>query len=286
LRGLFAAHGIRPKSKLGQNFLIDLNLLDLVVRAAEVDSRDLVLEIGTGTGSLTGRLAESAGAVISVEIDRDFHELARQALRGRPNVHLLHLDILKRKNEIAPEVIQSLQKLQHESGFARLKLVANLPYVVATPVIANLLLSELSFERMVVMVQEEIAGRLLAEPGTRDYGALAVLVQSIADVTAVRRRVPPAVFWPRPEVSSAVVSIRPNLAKREQVGDVQRFRNFLRDLYTHRRKNLRGGLSGLPSGRREKAEVDARLNELGIPGTARAEDLDIEQHLRLSNAFG
>src|SRR5262249_3730751 len=122
-------------------------------------------------------------------------------------------------------------------------------------------------------------------PGTKDYGALSVLVQSLADVEAVRSRVPPAVFWPRPEVASAIVMLCPNAAKRAQVGDVQRFRNFLRDLYTHRRKNLRGALAGVPSGRRDKAEVDRILAELGLDGTVRAEELDIAQHLRLCEAF-
>jgi 16S rRNA (adenine1518-N6/adenine1519-N6)-dimethyltransferase len=172
-----------------------------------------------------------------------------------------------------------------EPPFGRhLKLVANLPYAVATPVLSNFLLLELPLERMVATVQWEIAERLVAPPGTRDYGALAVMVQSLADVSLVRR-LPPAAFWPRPQVESAIVCIRPSPAKRAHVGDVARFRGFLRDLYTHRRKNLRGALAGWPSGRRSKDDVDAKLAELGLDGTVRAEDLDLEQHLRLSSAF-
>jgi 16S rRNA (adenine1518-N6/adenine1519-N6)-dimethyltransferase len=286
LRSLLDAHQIHPKNKLGQNFLIDLNLLDLIVRAAEVSRDDLVLEIGSGTGSLTARLADHAGAVLSVEIDPDFHRLAGEAVAGRANVTLLHADVLKNKNTLSPQVMETLDDLRRHSGCSRLKLVSNLPYAVAMPVLSNLLLSDEPFERMVVMVQWEIAERLLARPGTKDYGALTVLVQSLADVDTVRRRVPPAVFWPRPQVASAVMLIRPNAAKRPHVGDVQRFRNFLRDLYSHRRKNLRGALVGLPSGRREKEEVDRKLTELGLDGTVRAEALDIEQHLRLCAAFG
>ena len=131
----------------------------------------------------------------------------------------------------------------------------------------------------------EIAQRLLARPGTRDYGALAVLVQSLAHVELVRQ-LPPAVFWPRPQVASAIVGIRPDAGKRAHVGDVRRLRDFLRDLYTHRRKNLRGALAGLPHGRVDKAEVDRKLAELGLEGTVRAEALDVEQHLRLCSAFG
>lgn len=279
LRGLFAAHGIRPKNKLGQNFLIDLNLIDLLLRTAELTRDDVVLEVGSGTGSLTARLAQEAGRVIAVELDYAFHALTMEAVEERDNVTVLHADILHGKNEINPGVMAVL-----ESQKGRLKLVANLPYAVATPVLSNFLLSNLPFERMVVTVQWEIGERLSATPGTKAYGALSVLVQSLADVEVIRR-LAPSVFWPRPQVESAIVCIRPSAAKREHVGDVQRLRNFLRDLYTHRRKNLRGALLGRPSGRRDKEEVDRKLEELGIPGSVRAEDLDLEQHLRLCNAF-
>jgi 16S rRNA (adenine1518-N6/adenine1519-N6)-dimethyltransferase len=286
LRNLFAARGIHPKNKLGQNFLIDLNLLDVVIRAAELTRDDFVLEVGAGTGSLTARLAEQTGAVLSIEIDADFLTLAKHAVAGRNNVTLVYADVLKNKNQINPGVLGRLHELLPVSACSRLKLVANLPYAVATPVISNFLLSELTFERMVVMVQLEIADRLLATPGSKAYGALAVLIQSIADVEVVRPKVPPAVFWPRPQVASSIIMIRPNAAKRAHVGDVMRLRIFLRDLYTQRRKNLRGALAGLPGRRTEKTAVDRKLAELELPGTIRAEDLDIEQHLRLCASFG
>jgi 16S rRNA (adenine1518-N6/adenine1519-N6)-dimethyltransferase len=282
LRTLFEQRGLRPKNKLGQNFLIDLNLLDVLLRAAELTSADLVLEVGAGTGSLTTRLAAQAGFVLGVEIDAGFYQLASEAVEGYENVRLLQGDILKNKNELNPEILAALHELRQRGK--NLKLVANLPYVVATPVISNFLLSDLPFERMVVTVQWEIAERLMAQPGTKDYGALSVLVQSLADVSLVRR-LPPSVFWPRPQVASAIVLIRPDAARRESVGDVHRFRDFLRDLYSHRRKNLRGALIGWPGGRRDKAEVDRRLAELGLAGTVRAEALNVEQHLRLCEAF-
>jgi 16S rRNA (adenine1518-N6/adenine1519-N6)-dimethyltransferase len=289
VKGLLDSHGLRPKNKLGQNFLIDLNLIDLVVRAAELDRRDLALEVGTGTGSLTARLADLAGAVLSVEVDPDFHSLASELLDERPNVRLLHADALRNKNDLNPAIYEGLVALQQAFGCERVKLVANLPYAVATPVISNLLLSDVPLERMVVTVQWEIAARLAAAPGTADYGALTVLVQSLADVELVRR-LAPSVFWPRPQVESAIVRIVPSAAKRAQVvarvGGVMPFRNFLRDLYVHRRKNLRGALIAWPSGRRDKDAVDRKLAELGLPGTVRAEDLDVEQHLRLCAAFG
>jgi len=285
LRTLFDERGIHPKSKLGQNFLIDLNLLELLLRSAELSPLDLVVEVGSGTGGMTVRLAEVAGAVLAVEVDPAFHELTQELVHGKANVTQLYADVLKRKNEINPAVFTAIADVRTRSGCTNLKLVANLPYSVAVPVVSNFLLSDTLFERMVVTVQWEIAERLLASPGCKDYGALAILVQSVADVTLVRQ-MPPSAFWPRPKVSSAIVQIVPNAAKRAHVGDVQKLRNFLRDLYVHRRKNLRGALAGSPRGNIEKTEVDRKLAELGVEGTVRAEDLDLEQHLRLCAAFG
>lgn len=285
LRSLFQAHGLELKSKLGQSYLIDLNLIDLIVRAAEVGPGDAVLEVGTGTGSLTAKLADHAGAVVTIEIDRTFQPVAQQVVGGRPNVTFLLGDCLESKNRLNPDLLVAWEAAYARHGCSRRKLVANLPYVIATPLVSNLLVSGIVIERMVVMVQWEIAERMRASPGTKDYNALSVLVQSVADVELVRK-VAPSNFFPRPKVDSAIVMIRPNTGKRSKVGDVKRFRDFLRDLYVHRRKNLRQGLTGWPSGRKQKDEVDAKLKELGIDGGVRAEALDVEQHLRLAEAFG
>ncbi len=286
LRNLFEERGLKPKNKLGQNFLIDLNLVDVLLRAGELTRDDVVLEVGSGTGGLTVRLLERAGAVVSVEVDSAFAVLTDEAVRDhRDRVALIHGDALKNKNEMNPDVIHAIGHLKQRTGAPCFKVVANLPYAVAVPVISNVLLSDLDAERLAVTVQWEIAERFTAAVGTKPYGALAVLTQSVADVTVVRR-LPPTVFWPRPLVESAIVLIRPNPAKRANVGDVHRFRAFLRDLYTHRRKNLRGALASLPAGRFGKEEVDAKLAELGIEGTTRAEALDPEQHLRLCGVFG
>ncbi|HET6574696.1 MAG TPA: 16S rRNA (adenine(1518)-N(6)/adenine(1519)-N(6))-dimethyltransferase RsmA [Fimbriiglobus sp.] len=285
LRSLFQAYGLEIKTKLGQNYLIDLNLIDLIVRAAEIDPADAVLEVGTGTGSLTARLADHAGAVVSIEIDRAFQPVARQVVGERPNVTFLLGDCLESKNRLNPDMLAAWEAAFARHGCSRRKLVANLPYVIATPLVSNLLISGIDIERMVVMVQWEIAERMRASPGTKDYNALSVLVQSLADVELMRK-VLPSNFFPRPKVDSAIVMIKPNAGKRVKVGDVKRFRGFLRDLYVHRRKNLRQGLTGWPSGRKPKDEVDAKLKELGIDGGVRAEALDVEQHLRLAAAFG
>jgi 16S rRNA (adenine1518-N6/adenine1519-N6)-dimethyltransferase len=196
----------------------------------------------------------------------------------------MNLDILKNKNELNPGVLAALERQFSQFGCKRRKLVANLPYVVATPVIANLLISSVEFASFTVLVQWEIAERMTAEPGQKEHGALALLMQALANVTVVRR-LAPTVFWPKPQVDSAIVHIVPDPAKRAKVGDPATFRVFLRDLYSHRRKNLRGALIGWPSGRREKSEVDRKLAELGIDGHVRAEMLGVEDHLRLSAAF-
>jgi len=282
---MFAERGIRPKNKLGQNFLIDLNLLDLIVRTAELSKDDLVLEVGSGTGGLTVRLAEQAGAVVSVELDPAFARMTDEAVPPQPHVRLYQADILRNKNELNPEVLAGLTILTQEMGTRWTKLVSNLPFAVATPVISNLLLTNIVIERMVVTVQWEIAERLMARPGTGDYGALSVLVQNLANVSLVRR-LPPTVFWPRPQVDSAIVIIRPDPAKRLRVGDVGRFRIFLRDLYAHRRKNLRGALASMAHTDLTKTDIDQKLLELSLPGTTRAEDLDLEQHRRLCEVFG
>lgn len=286
LRNLFDERGLHPKNKLGQNFLIDLNLIDLLVRSADLSPDDIVLEVGSGTGSLTVRLLEQAGAVVSVEIDPAFGIMTDEAVHEhRDRVALIQGDALKNKNHLNPDVLAAVAELKQRTRCPQFKLVANLPYAVAVPVISNVLLSDLNPERIVVTVQWELAERMTATASTKPYGALAVMMQSLADVNVVRR-LPPTVFWPRPQVDSAIMLIRPNAEKRAHVGDVMRFRHFLRDLYVHRRKNLRGALVSLPDGRFGKEEVDAKLAEMGIEGTIRAEALDPEQHLRLCGMFG
>lgn len=280
LRDLFEARGLRPKSKLGQSFLIDLNLVDLIVRSAELNAGDLILEVGTGTGSLTAKLAEHAGVVLGVELDAGFYQLARDSVSALSNVALIHADILKNKNQVNPLVLETLEALRARAGIRQLKLVANLPYVVATPVISNFLLTELPWERMVVTIQWELAERLAARPSTKDYGALSVLVQSLADVE-ILRRMPPHAFWPRPKVESGLVCIRPSAVKRARVGHVHRFHAFVRQLYLHRRKNLRGGLLSFLADRFTKEQLDTRLRQGGFDPGGRAEALTAEQHLAL-----
>ncbi|MER3417089.1 MAG: ribosomal RNA small subunit methyltransferase A [Gemmataceae bacterium] len=284
LKELFAARGIRPKNKMGQNFLVDLNLLQVLVRAAELSRSDLVIEVGSGTGGLTARLAEHAGWVLGVEIDRGLYELARDNTAALTNVQLLHADILAGKNKLNPQVVAAMRQALDRPGLATLKLVSNLPYVVATPVIGNFLVSDLPLERLVVTVQWEVAERLAAAPGTKAYNALSVLVQSLADVE-ILRRMPPQVFWPRPKVDSAIVRIWPRSEKRSRIPDVHGFHRFVHDLYLHRRKNLRSALWPRYRSRCSKEQLDVLLRQHGFDPQARSETLSVDEHLRLYGAL-
>ncbi len=173
LRTLFARHGITPRRQYGQNFLIDLNIHDLIVKTAEVGPEDVVLEVGPGAGAMTSLMAESAGAVVAVEIDAAMARLAREAVEGYPNVRVLHVDALAGKHTINPEVIDNVLAGLAASPGRRFKLVANLPYNIATPLITNLLVHPEPAplpERMVVTIQLELAEKMRAEPGTDEYG--------------------------------------------------------------------------------------------------------------------
>jgi 16S rRNA (adenine1518-N6/adenine1519-N6)-dimethyltransferase len=287
LRKLFAQRGISPRHRLGQNFLIDLNIHDLIVEAAEVGPGDVVLEVGPGAGALTVLMAERGAKVVTVEFDPAMAALTREATAGFPRVTMLHADALANKNTLNPVILDVLREtLADATGprAATLKLVANLPYNVATPILSNLLVHpRFCPALMVVTIQRELGERMIAAPATPAYGALSILMQSLAEVSIVRI-LPPSVFWPRPKVESAVVSIRPDPSRRAAL-DVPWFHAIVRRIFLHRRKNLRHVLAGLWPDRWRKAEVDAWLKERGIDGQLRAEALDIAQFRTLASAL-
>jgi 16S rRNA (adenine1518-N6/adenine1519-N6)-dimethyltransferase len=285
LRSLFAQRGISPQHRLGQNFLIDLNIHDVIAKASEAGPDDVILEIGSGTGALTSLLARRAAALLAVDIDPAMSMLTAEATAGLSNVRVLELDALKNKNSMNPSLLASVRN-ELSLGTARyLKLVANLPYHVATPVITNLLVHpELCPVLMVVTVQRELAERLCADPTSSPYGAVSVVVQALADVSIVRF-LPPSVFWPRPKVDSAVVAIRPDPQKRAALSDVAWFHDFVRRVFLHRRKYLRHGLAEIWRGRWTKAEVDLWLESLGLRGQLRAEALDYREFVALAHAL-
>jgi 16S rRNA (adenine1518-N6/adenine1519-N6)-dimethyltransferase len=285
LKRRFREAGLKPDVRHGQNFLIDLNLLDLLVRTADVGPDDLVLEVGTGTGSLTARLAQTAAAVITVERDPRLYELAADELADCTNVTMLRRDALKNKNHLHPEVLAAVREQLAVGPNRRFKLVANLPYNIATPVVSNLLVADPVPVSMTVTIQKELAERIAARPGTKDYSALSVWVQCQCDVEIVRL-MPPTAFWPRPKVHSAIIHVVARPERRRRIDDVVRFHALVRSLFLHRRKVLRGVLSMVGEVRLEKSEVDRILKRLGIAPTARAEQLDVETLLALSGEVG
>jgi 16S rRNA (adenine1518-N6/adenine1519-N6)-dimethyltransferase len=278
---LFAQHQLHPRHDLGQNFLIDLNLLEFVVAEAQLNQDDVVLEVGTGTGGMTAFLAEQAGAVVSVEIDPKVHAFAQDKLAGFPNATLLLTDILETKNELAPLVLRTVRERLAERPGRRLKLIANLPYSVATPVITNLLASDLEIERMVVTVQYEMGERMRGAPDTNDYGSLAVWIQSQCDCR-ILKRLGPAAFWPRPKVDSAIVRIVPDPERRAQLGDRRFFQEFLRGLFQQRRKVVRKVLAHQWEDRISPETLAEVLTDVGLTGSERAEQLPVDTLIRLS----
>lgn len=309
---LFNQQGLQPRHDLGQNFLIDLNLHELIVRHAGLTSADVVLEIGTGTGGLTAHLAAAAGAVVSVEFDEHVHGHAQDLLADRKNVRLLLGDALANKHTFTPAVLNAVrtaigrvQQAERERFGTKptddadnpwqlqplettLKLVANLPYNIATPVISNLVASELPWSRMVVTIQWELAERMQAKPGTGDYSALTVWLQSQAKLQLIRR-LPPSVFWPPPKVDSAVLRIDRWEEGQARIANREQFHDFLRDIFTQRRKRLLGVLAKMPRDSHSWAaaitreQLEALFAELKISPDARAEQLPVDKLVELAN---
>ncbi len=282
LMDLFERHGFYPRHDLGQNFLIDLNILDVVVREAGLTRDDVVIEVGSGTGGLTTHMAVEAGHVVSVEYDRNMFGLASEHAGVFPNVTLMNCDALRNKNHLATEVLEEIQKHLAVDPNRTLKMVANLPYNIATPLISNLIATELPWTKIVVMVQLELAERMAALPHISNYNGLSVWVQSQADVKIVRR-IPPTVFWPRPDVNSAIISITPVPERRALIKDRKFFQNYVRMVFTQRRKMLRKVTCGVLGNDLTKAQVDEAFEAEGLTQTTRAEELLPAQLVSLSN---
>jgi len=279
----FREAGIRPRTQHGQNFLVDYNLQQLIVRAARLESEDVVLEVGTGTGSLAALVAPQVAAVVTVEIDPQLAQLAGEELLGFDNVVMLQVDALKNKNRLSPAVLDALREQIDARGAPRFKLVANLPYNVATPIITNLLALDPPPHSMAVTIQKELADRIAASPGTKDYGALSIWVRSQARVELVRV-LPPSVFWPRPKVSSAILRIVVDPERRARIPDRDFFHDFVRSMFFHRRKLLRSELASATKRRLDKPAVDRLMDRLGLAPDARAEQLDVDRMLALCEA--
>ena len=284
LMELFSQHGFNPRGDLGQNFLIDVNLIEFVVRHADLGANDVALEVGSGTGGMTAFLSAAAGKVISVDIDKNMALLAAEAVKDCDNVTLVNQDILKNKNTLDPEICQLIREQVASLPNGQLKLVANLPYSVATPVISNIVASDLPWQRMVCTIQWELAEKMAAEQGMSGYSALSVWIQSQASIR-ILRKLGPNVFWPRPKVDSAIISIWRDKDAASRITDRRFFLDFLRRSFSQRRKFIRSVLVGMYRKQLEKEEVDRVLAELGHATNDRAEQMDIATLIRLANGF-
>lgn len=288
LMALFERHGFHPRTMFGQNFLIDINVIESIVTAANIGRNDVVLEVGAGTGGMTTYLTSQAGRVVSVEIDSNMHMLASEATAGDDNLRLLNCDALRNKNNLAPEVIEAVQtaldEVRDQYGDAELKLVANLPYSVATPIISNLMATDLPWSRMIVTIQLELGQRMKAQPKQSTYGSLSTWCQAHGKVEIVRK-LGPKVFWPRPKVDSAVVRIVRDPEREGTIVDKQVFHEYVRGVFQNRRKLIRNQLQSMYRKQLGKEWVDPFLVDMELPPNTRAEELDMPTHVRIANAI-
>ena len=265
-------YNFRFQKKFGQNFLIDTHVLDKIVRAAEITPEDYVLEIGPGIGTLTQYLCESAKHVFAVEIDDNLIPILQDTLSAYDNVTVIHNDVLK----------LDINKLVEEKCEGkRIKVVANLPYYITTPILMGLFESHVPMESVTVMVQKEVAQRMQALPGGKDYGALSLAVQFYAEPYIVAN-VPPNCFMPRPNVGSAVIRLtshkKPVAVKNEKL-----MFDIIRASFNQRRKTLQNGLNNASNLSVNKEQVVTALEKMGLPATVRGEALSLEQFAELSN---
>ena len=263
------------QKKFGQNFLIDPHVLDKIIAAAEITKDDFVLEIGPGIGTLTQYLAEAAREVVAVEIDSTLIPILEDTLSAYDNVSVINEDVLK----------VDLRKLAEErNGGKPIKVVANLPYYITTPIIMSLFESHVPLKSLTVMVQKEVALRMQAGPGTKDYGALSLAVQYYAS-PYLAANVPPNCFMPRPNVGSAVIRLTRFGETPVQVKDEQLLFRLIRASFNQRRKTLQNGLVNSQELDFTKEQVAAAIATLGVSPSVRGEALTLEQFAALANAL-
>jgi len=264
---LVKKYNFKFSKSLGQNFLTDESVLTDIVEGAEVNNEDLVIEIGPGVGSLTAKLLCKAKRVVSIELDNDLIPILETELGQEPNFTLIHNDALKVDfNEIIGEE-------------KSVKLVANLPYYVTTPIIARLLKEDYKFKSLTIMIQKEVAERIDAEPNCKEYGALSLMVQYYCN-TKIIRRVPPSCFIPRPKVDSIVIRLDKLTQPRVNVKDEKLMFDIIRNSFNMRRKTLWNGVKflGLP-----KESLESAFEKAGIDPKRRGETLTLEEFARLSD---
>lgn len=261
------------QKKFGQNFLIDTHVLDRIIEAAEITKEDFVLEIGPGIGTMTQYLCENAKEVAAVEIDKNLIPILEDTLSAYENVTVINKDILK----------LDIPALAQEKNQGKpIKVVANLPYYITTPIIMGLFESHVPIDSITIMVQKEVADRMQVGPGTKDYGALSLAVQYYAKPEIVAN-VPPNCFMPRPKVGSAVIRLTRHERPPVEVEDERFMFRLIRASFNQRRKTLVNGLNNAPNVQVSKENIVKSLEELGVSANIRGEALTLEQFATLSN---
>lgn len=269
-------YGFMFQKKFGQNFLIDSHVLEKIIRAAEITKEDCVLEIGPGIGTMTQYLCESAGKVLAVEVDKNLIPiLTEDTLAGYDNVRVIHADVLK---------LDLKQLIQEENGGRPVKVVANLPYYITTPIIMGLFEAGVPLSSVTVMVQKEVAERMQAGPGSKDYGALSLAVQYYA-APYLAANVPPNCFMPRPNVGSAVIRLTLHEKPPVEVADERLLFRIIRASFAQRRKTLVNGLANSPELNYSKEEITGFLAACGLPATVRGETLTLSEFARLADVM-
>ena len=261
------------QKKFGQNFLIDTHVLDKIIAAAEITKDDFVLEIGPGIGTMTQYLCEAARQVLAVEIDNNLIPILQETLSPYDNVEILHGDILKQ------DIHEIAEKYNDKKP---IKVVANLPYYITTPIIMGLLESHVPLANITVMVQKEVADRMQVGPGTKDYGALSLAVQYYAKPYIVAN-VPPNCFMPRPKVGSAVIRLERYENPPVTVEDEKLMLRLIRASFNQRRKTLANGLKNSPELDYTKEEIEAAIEALGRGASIRGEALTLEEFAKLAD---
>ena len=264
------------QKKFGQNFLIDTHVLEKIISAAGITKNDCVLEIGPGIGTMTQYLAENAGHVVAVEIDRNLIPILKETLADYDNVTVINEDILR----------VDIKALAEEyNGGKPIKVVANLPYYITTPIIMGLFESGVPIDNITVMVQKEVADRMKEGPGSKDYGALSLAVQYYAEPEIVAN-VPPNCFIPRPNVGSAVIRLTRHTEMPVEVKDPALMFKIIRASFNQRRKTLQNGLGNAPELPYTKEQIAAAIAEMGLTPTIRGEALSLAQFAQLSDILG
>ena len=261
------------QKRFGQNFLIDTHVLNKIIAQAEITKDDVVLEIGPGIGTMTQYLCESAKKVIAVEIDKALIPILQDTLSAYDNVKVINEDILK---------LDIQQLVEEENDGKPVKVVANLPYYITTPIIMELFERKVKLDSITVMVQKEVAGRIQSQPGTKEYGAISLAVQYYAQPKIVAN-VPPNCFMPRPNVSSAVIRMKLHKEPPVQVEDEKHMFRLIRASFSQRRKTLVNGISNSGELPYSKEEVIKALSAIGLQKEVRGETLTLQEFARLSD---